>query len=217
MEKRKEEEREVPAIVEEVEEETISTVNKNLIFEIEQELAATWSAKQRAQITQDVVRFSLLSDKEIALKKELAMAERGEIQARLESKTPKTVAKPKETKVVSTSPKVIPKKKPVAVKVIKPKKEGPSAAEQFFAPLISAVSFVENKYMEYKKEGKLSLFFLTVAGIVTLFIWFWLLSSILCGNLFGKLPNSAKSWLWVCLLYGCYWYWNTLNQTKQEV
>lgn len=190
--KEEEEEREVSAIVEEVEEETISTINKNLIFEIEQELAATWSAKQRAQITQDVVRFSLLSDKEIALKKELAMAERGEIQARLESKTPKTVSEPKETKIVSTSPKVIPKKKPVAVKVIKPKKEGPSAAEQFFAPLISAVSFVENKYMEYKKEGKLSLFFLTVAGIVTLLFGFGFLAQYSAVTYFGNYLTQLK-------------------------
>ena len=138
---------EVPPVEKEAEKEVVSKVNKNLIFEIEQEIASVWSAKQRAQITQDALRFGLLADKEKALKKELAMAERGEIQARLdapapETEQPKTVpAKPEERKVVATNPKIIPKKKPV-VKVVKPKREGPSAAEQFFAPLVSAVAFL---------------------------------------------------------------------------
>jgi hypothetical protein len=198
---KEEEEVEGAEVTEEVvEEKTVSTVNKNLIFEIEQDLAATWSAKQRAQITQDATRFSLLSDKERALKKELAMAERGEIQARLESstpkfvseKTPKAVSEPKETQVVSSSPKIIPKKKPIAVKVVKPKREGPSAVEQFFAPLISAVAFVENKYAEYKKEGKLSLFFLTVAGIVTLLFGFGFLAQYSAVTYFGKYLTQLK-------------------------
>ncbi len=188
----------VPPVVKEVEEKAISTVNKNLIFEIEQEIASVWSAKQRAQITQDALRFGLLTDKEKALKKELAMAERGEIQARLDASAPKaelpkTVpSKPEERKIVEARPKIIPKKKPVAVKVVKPKREGPSAAEQFFAPLVSAVAFVENKYAEYKKEGKLSLFFLTVAGIVTLLFGFGFLAQYSAVTYFGSYLTQIK-------------------------
>ena len=183
-----------------VEEQTIATNNKNLIFEIEQELASVWGAKQRAKITQDGIRFRFLVDKEKALKKELEMAERGEIQARLESTTAQKIVQKEETKIVqkerievtSSKAKIIPQKKPVAVKVIKPKKEGPTALEQFFAPLVSAVSFVENKYAEYKKEGKLSLFFLTVAGIVTLLFGFGFLAQYSAVTYFGDYLTQIK-------------------------
>lgn len=178
-----------------IEEKPVTTVNKNLIFEIEQDLASVWNAKQRAQMTQDVLRFGLLSDKETALKKELEKARRGEIQARLNApSTPKTasVSPPKETKVVSTSSKNIPQKKPIAVKVVKPKKEGPTAVEQFFAPLVSAISFVENKYAEYKREGKLSLFFLTLAGIVTLLFGFGFLAQYSAVTYFGSYLTQIK-------------------------
>lgn len=167
-------------------------VNKNLIFEIEQELATVWSAKQRAQITQDVVRYGLLTDKERRLKKELAMAERGEIQSRISQ--PKTKTPSEETKIVPSTSTVAKKvqRPPVATKVIKPKKQGPTAAEQFFAPLISAVSFVENKYNEYKREGKLSMFFLTVAGIVTLLFGFGFLAQYSAVTYFGDYLTQIK-------------------------
>jgi hypothetical protein len=195
----KEEELGVEKEVETVEEQSNLAINKNLIFEIEQEIASVWSAKQRAQITQDGVRFLFLSDKEKELKKELAMAERGEIKARLESTTPKIVQE-EETKVVpkerieavSSKAKMIPKKKPVAVKVIKPKKEGPTALEQFFAPLMSAFNFVQNKYTEYEKEGKLSFFFLTLAGIVTLLFGFGFLAQYSAVSYFGSYLTQIK-------------------------
>jgi hypothetical protein len=204
---KEEEEDNTPKVVEEVEEKVVSTTNKNLIFEIEQELASIWSAKQRAQITQNVLRYGLLADKEKALKKELEMAERGEIQARLDLAVPKaedtkleiaktelvkSTPKQEERKIVSASPKIIPRKKPVPVKVMKPKRVGPSAAELFFAPLISAVAFVENKYSEYKKEGKLSLFFLTVAGIVTLLFGFGFLAQYSAVTYFGSYLTQIK-------------------------
>jgi uncharacterized membrane protein len=204
----KDDEVEEPKVIEVVKKETISEGTKNLIFEIEQELAAIWSAKQRAKITQDALRFGILSDKELLLKKKLEKAKKGEIQTGSDSTSPEAVSKPKETNVVSTSPeavskpkeekvvsatpKVIPRKKPVAVKVIKPKKEGPSALEEFFAPLVSAVSVVEKKYKKYEKEGKLSLFFLTVAGIVTLLFGFGFLAQYSAVTYFGKYLAQLK-------------------------
>lgn len=215
--------------IETVKEKKFFAINKNMIFEIEQDLAATWSAKQRAQITQDTFRFNLLSEKEIGLKEELEMAKRGEIEFRLDEaklkaivkkKRNKTFAQPKVEKIVEPTlkatpevtpdvtpkvtpkvtpevsplaiPKIIPKKKPVAVKVIKPKKEGPSAIEEFFAPLVIAVSAVEKKYMEYKKEGKLSLFFLTVAGIVTLLFGFGFLAQYSAVTYLGEYLTQLK-------------------------
>jgi len=204
---------ETPKVVEEVKAKKVFAINKSMIFEIEQDLAATWSAKQRALITADTLRFNLLSQKEIGLKLELELAQQGKIESRLDEESLKVLAKFRGNKTVTKSieekaieaspkvdlessstviPKVIPKKKPVAVKVIKPKKEGPSALEEFFAPLVMAVSAVEKKYMEYKKEGKLSLFFLTVAGIVTLLFGFGFLAQYSAVTYLGEYLTQLK-------------------------
>jgi len=116
------------------------------------------------------------------------------VKNKVQKKETKTVQKER-IEAISSSAKIIPKKKPVAVKVIKPikpKKEGPTAVEQFFAPLVSAVAFVENKYAEYRREGKLSLFFLTVAGIVTLLFGFGFLAQYSAVTYFGNYLTQIK-------------------------
>ncbi|WMX16159.1 DUF2339 domain-containing protein [Aureispira sp. CCB-E] len=191
--RKEQEEKKTPQVESPREEELV--VNKNLIFEVEQELASIWSAKQRAQITQDSIRFKYLAEKEVHLKKELTMLKRGIITARLDIET---VEETKEKEVATSSfsitstAKTVQQQSPIAVKTVAPKKEGPTAMEQFFAPLISGIAFIEEKYDEYKTEGKLSLFFLTVAGIVTLLFGFGFLAQYSAVTYFGDYLTQIK-------------------------
>lgn len=73
-------------------------------------------------------------------------------------------------------PVSVPKKKPTAVKVKQPPKprepRKPTVFEQqialLFKPVTDGLGWINGQYLKYKKEGKLPIFLMTIAGIVAM-------------------------------------------------
>lgn len=77
-------------------------------------------------------------------------------------------------------------------KKVKPQRTGPSAMEQFFAPIMSGYNYVVGKYQQFKKENKLPLFFLTLAGIAALLFGFGFLVQYSAVTYFGTFSTQVK-------------------------
>lgn len=77
-------------------------------------------------------------------------------------------------------------------KKVKPQRTGPSALEQFFAPVVSGYNYVVGKYQQFKKENKLPLFFLTLAGIAALLFGFGFLVQYSAVTYFGTFSTQVK-------------------------
>lgn len=77
-------------------------------------------------------------------------------------------------------------------KTVKAVPEGPTPIEQFFAPLNNGIAFLTQRYNQYKEEGKLPLFFLTIAGIVTLLFGFGFLAQYSAVTYFGDYLMQIK-------------------------
>ncbi|MCP4443501.1 MAG: DUF2339 domain-containing protein, partial [Aureispira sp.] len=82
--------------------------------------------------------------------------------------------------------------KKVKPKKVKPKRTGPSVMEQFFAPIVSGYKYVVGKYEQFKKENKLPLFFLTLAGIAALLFGFGFLVQYSAVTYFGTFSTQVK-------------------------
>jgi hypothetical protein len=176
-------------------------VNKRLVFEIEQDILALRKSKKKAISDNNPTRLTLLSDKESMLKEELELAEKGEIQERwkeeeISRKKEETQLSlgTKKTEVVTNVVvgKTVNKTKKEAVKKVKVIPQGPTELEQFLAPLYSGIAALKLKYDEAKKEGNLPIFFLSIAGIVTMLLGFGYLAQYTTVNYLGNYLTQVK-------------------------
>ena len=151
-------------------EERLAAKAANDLKAVEAFLEEERKIKQRIQNLELEARYGKNAEEN---KEELVVAEREVVQEHQE-------IVPKETVTVS---------QPRTIKAVP---QEPTAIEQFFAPLTKGIDFLKQRYSQYKEEGKLPLFFLTIAGIVTLLFGFGFLAQYSAVTYFGDYLMQIK-------------------------
>jgi hypothetical protein len=97
-----------------------------------------------------------------------------------------------ESEVIQEHQETVPTESVSQPRTVKAEPQGPTPVEQFFAPLTNGIEFIKQRYNQYKEEGKLPLFFLTITGIVTLLFGFGFLAQYSAVTYFGDYLMQIK-------------------------